>query len=173
LGEPLLLRVLWGNDPRRFRARLQAGYVVSTFKSAVVELPPERDCEADRSNCAPLTLVILPYLLPATSSRTRRTFLFKPSLCVCLQYRHATRTNITRHDDYISARLAPFPLISTLYHLTLSNFTSSPLHAMLLMLLTHSIQAWATTEAQRRLEESGEWEKIKYKPSGSEGSVGV
>ncbi|KAH8081889.1 ESSS subunit of NADH:ubiquinone oxidoreductase-domain-containing protein [Filobasidium floriforme] len=36
-----------------------------------------------------------------------------------------------------------------------------------------SIQAWATTEAQRRLEESGEWEKIKYKPSGSEGSVGV
>ena len=60
LGEPLLLRVLWGNDPRRFRARLQAGYVVSLFRSAVVELSPARDREADRSNCAPLNLDILP-----------------------------------------------------------------------------------------------------------------
>ena len=81
LGEPLLLRVLWGNDPRRFRARLQAGYVVSTFKSAVVELPPERDCEADRSYCAPLPLVILPRcrlrpreLAPLSSSNRRFAF---------------------------------------------------------------------------------------------------
>ena len=37
----------------------------------------------------------------------------------------------------------------------------------------NSIQAWATKEAQSRLEQSGEWEKIRYKPSGSEGSVGV
>jgi hypothetical protein len=36
-----------------------------------------------------------------------------------------------------------------------------------------SIQNWATVEAKRRLVESGEWENIKYKPSGSEGSVPV
>jgi hypothetical protein len=127
LGEPLLLRVLWGNGPRRFRARLQAGYVVSTFRSAVVELSPARTCEADRSNCAPLTLVILPYLLPATSSRTRRTFLFKPSLFVCLQYRHANRMNRTRHDNHNSARLAPTHLVLNHYlflHLPANHITA-------------------------------------------------
>jgi hypothetical protein len=67
----------------------------------------------------------------------------------------------------IPSHLEPLPP-----HLVQLHVTSTSQHGTRTK-SAQSIQAWATTEAQRRLEESGEWEKIKYKPSGSEGSVGV